>query len=225
MHVPDHYLDPTTSVVTGVIAVAGLTHAYVTMRHERPSDDRVPMAALVATAVFAGQMVNFPISDGTSGHLLGGALAAILVGPATAAICLTGVLLVQAVAFGDGGIAALGTNVTLMALVGVVAGWLAFRGALAMLPCSRFSVPLAAAVAGCLSVPASAMAFTGLFAFGGHATSSLGDIAMAMLGWHSVIGVVEGLITGLLIAVVLAVRPDLVLGADRHERRSVQVVG
>ena len=87
------------------------------------------MAGLVAAFVFAAQMINFPVGAGTSGHLLGGALAAVLVGPWTAVLCLSVVLLVQALLMADGGITALGTNVTLMGLVGVAVGWLVFLAA------------------------------------------------------------------------------------------------
>ena len=101
----------------------------------RELDDRTaPMAGLVATFVFAGQMMNFPVGAGTSGHLLGGALAAVLVGPWTAVLCVSVVLLVQALFMADGGITALGTNITLMALVGVGVGWLVFRAVQAVLP-------------------------------------------------------------------------------------------
>src|SRR3546814_8669267 len=109
MHVPDGFLDAPTSVATGVIAVAGVAVALRGARHEL--DDRTaPLAGLVATFVFAGQMINFPVAGGTSGHLLGGVLAAVLAGPYTAVLCISVVLLVQALLMADGGITALGTN-------------------------------------------------------------------------------------------------------------------
>ena len=116
MHVPDGFLNLGTSAATGVVATAAVALALRGARREL--DDRTaPLAGLVATFVFAAQMVNFPIAAGTSGHLLGGALAAVLVGPYTATLCITVVLLVQALLFADGGLTALGTNVTLMAVV------------------------------------------------------------------------------------------------------------
>src|SRR5215218_6316535 len=133
MHVPDGFLDAPTSVATGVLAAAGVAIALRGARREL--DDRTaPMAGLVATFVFAGQMMNFPVGAGTSGHLLGGALAAVLAGPFTAVLCLSVVLLVQSLLLADGGITALGTNITLMALVAVVTGWLVFRTVQAVLP-------------------------------------------------------------------------------------------
>ena len=136
-------------------------------------DDRVaPLAGLVATFVFAAQMINFPVAGGTSGHLLGGALAAVLVGPWTATLCVTVVLLVQALVFADGGLTALGTNITLMALVGVWVGWGVFAMARAVLPSRGGSVPVAAAVGALVSVPAAAAVFAGLFLVGGTAPVS-----------------------------------------------------
>jgi cobalt/nickel transport system permease protein len=125
MHVPDGFLDAPTSAATFAIAVPAVGLAL--WRARRELDDRTaPMAGLVAAFVFAGQMITFPVGLGTSGHLLGGALAAVLVGPASATLCLCVVLLVQALLMADGGLTALGTNITLMALIGVLTGWLVF---------------------------------------------------------------------------------------------------
>ena len=168
MHVPDGFLDVPTSVATGAVAAAGVGLALRGARREL--DDRTaPMAGLVATFVFATQMLNFPVGAGTSGHLLGGALAAVLVGPWTGVLCLSVVLLVQALLFADGGITALGTNITLMGIVGVGVGWLVFVLVQKVLPKRTSLVPVAAGLAGLVSVPAAALAFVGLFAVGGQA--------------------------------------------------------
>jgi cobalt/nickel transport system permease protein len=214
MHVPDGFLDAPTSVATGVVAAAGVSVALRAARREL--DDRTaPLAGLVAAFVFATQMLNFPVGAGTSGHLLGGALAAVLVGPWTAVLCLSTVLLVQCLLFADGGITALGTNVTLMALVGVGAGWVGFSLLRRVLPRRPGSVPAAAGVAALVSVPVTALAFTGLYAVGGEAPVPLGSLATAMVGWHTVIGLGEAAITFLAVSSLVAVRPDLVHGA-RH---------
>lgn len=212
MHVPDGFLDAPTSVATGVVAVAGVAVALRKARSEL--DDRTaPMAGLVAAFVFAGQMVNFPVGAGTSGHLLGGALAAVLVGPWTGALCISVVLMVQALLMADGGITALGTNVVLMALVGCFVGYAVFRGVRALLPRHLGSVAPAAAVGALVSVPGAAAVFTGLFAVGGNADVDVRAVLVAMLGWHSVIGVGEAIVTGLVVGAVCASRPDLVYGA------------
>ena len=212
MHVPDGFFDVATSVATGAVAAAGVAVALRRARYEL--DDRTaPMAGLVATFVFAGQMMNFPVGAGTSGHLLGGALAAVLAGPWTAVLCISVVLFVQALFMADGGITALGTNITLMALVGVAVGWLVFRGLRAVLP-KRLSVVAPAAALGALaSVPAAAAVFTLLFSVGGTAPIDTGTVLAAMLAWHTVIGLGEAVITGLVVAGVVAARPDLCYGA------------
>ena len=212
MHVPDGFLDTPTSVATGVVAAAGVAVALRGARREL--DDRTaPMAGLVAAFVFAAQMITFPVGPGTSGHLLGGALAAVLVGPCTGALCLAVVMLVQALLFADGGITALGTNITLFAVVGVGVGWLAFRLFRGLLPKRLPMVSVAAGLAAFVSVPVTALAFVGLFAVGGQAPVPLGALATAMLGWHVLIGIGEALITMVVVSSVVAARPDLVLGA------------
>lgn len=212
MHVPDGFLDAPTSIATGVVAAGAVGLALRKARAEL--DDRTaPMAGLAAAFIFAGQMMNFPVAGGTSGHLLGGALAAVLVGPWTGALCISVVLFVQALVMADGGLTALGTNVVLMAVVGLAVGYLVFRGVLLVLPRRVSSVPVAAGVGALLSVPAAAAAFTLLFAIGGTADIGIGKVLGAMLGVHAVIGIGEALITGLVVSAVVASRPDLVYGA------------
>jgi cobalt/nickel transport system permease protein len=214
MHVPDGFLDAPTSVATGVVAAAGIAVALRRARHEL--DDRTaPLAGLVATFVFATQMLNFPVASGTSGHLLGGALAAVLVGPATALLCMSVVFLVQCLLFADGGITALGTNILLMGIVTVVVGWLVFRVAQSVLPRRLSMVAPAAGVAALVSVPVAALAFVGLYAVGGTVDLPLGSLATAMVGVHTLIGIGEAVITLLAVGSIVAVRPDLVHGARR----------
>ena len=225
MHVPDGFLDAPTSVATGLVAAAGVGLA-LRKAHNELDDRTAPMAGLVAAFVFAGQMINFPVGAGTSGHLLGGALAAVLVGPWTAALCISVVLLVQALFMADGGITALGTNITLMGLVAVGVGWLVFKAARAMLPKTLASVPIAAAVGALLSVPVAATFFTMLFALGGTVPVETGDVLAVMVGWHTLIGLGEAVITGLVVSAVIASRPDLVHGAaDLIEARELEIRG
>lgn len=212
MHVPDGFLDAPTSIATGVVAVTAVGVALRKARGEL--DDRTaPMAGLVATFVFAAQMMNFPVGLGTSGHLLGGALAAVLVGPWTALLAVSVVLIVQSLLLADGGITALGTNISLMAVIGVVVGWLAFRGLQRLMPKRLGLVPVLAGVGALVSVPVAALGFVGLFAVGGTAPVPLAGLTTAMLGWHVLIGLGEAAITGLVVASVIALRPDLVHGA------------
>lgn len=212
MHVPDGFLDAATSVGTGVVATAGVAVALRKAREEL--DERAaPLAGLTAAFVFAAQMINFPVGVGTSGHLMGGALAAVLVGPWTAVLVMSVVLLIQALLFADGGLTALGTNVTLIGLVTVVVGWLVARSLLAVLPRRPASVVPAATAGALLSVPAAAAVFVVLFTIGGSAGLPLGTLTATMVGWHTLIGIGEALITGLTVSAVVAVRPDLVFAA------------
>ena len=223
MHVPDGFLDAPTSVATGAVAAAGLAVALRGARREL--DDRTaPLAGLVATFVFATQMLNFPVAAGTSGHLLGGALAAVLVGPWTGLLCMSVVFVVQSLLFADGGITALGTNIVLMGMVTVGVGWLVFRVAQTLLPKRVSMVAPAAAAAALVSVPAAALVFVLLFEVGGTVDIPLGSLMAAMVGVHTLIGVGEAVITFLAVASITAVRPDLVHGARRVLARRELVV-
>ncbi|PWW23239.1 cobalt/nickel transport system permease protein [Geodermatophilus normandii] len=217
MHVPDGFLDAPTSVATGVVAAGTVALALRGARREL--DERTaPLAGLTAAFVFAVQMVNFPVGAGTSGHLIGGALTAVLVGPWTAVLCTTVVLVVQAVLFADGGITALGTNVTLMGLVAVGVGYGVSRLLLSVLPRTRGGLLAAAGAGAFVSVPAAALVFVALFAAGGVADVPLGAVAAAMGGVHVLIGIGEAVITVAVLAAVLSVRPDLVHGAAHLHR-------
>ena len=212
MHVPDGFLNAPTSVVTGAVATGAVLLALRKSRDEL--DERtVPLAGLVAAFIFAVQMINFPVGVGTSGHLMGGALAAVLVGPWTGVLCVSVVLIVQALLFADGGLSALGTNITLMAVVTVAVGWGVTRVVMAILPKRLSSVPPAAFVGALLSVPAAAAVFVVLYAVGGAVDLSLGALLATMVGWHILIGIGEAFITATTVGAVVAVRPDLVYAA------------
>lgn len=224
MHVPDGFLDLPTSIATGAIAAAGLAVALPLARRENADGRKAPMIGIVTTVIFAAQMINFPVSAGTSGHLLGGALAAVLLGPGTGFICLSVILIVQAFVFGDGGVTALGTNITLMGAVAIMVGWVAFRGGVAVLPRRRSSVVVASALGAFVSVPAAAAAFALLFAVGGSASVSVELVFSGMVGWHTLIGIGEAVITAVVVGAISAVRPDLVnvLGPRTAEARTAK---
>ncbi|MEU4052981.1 energy-coupling factor ABC transporter permease [Streptomyces olivaceus] len=212
MHVPDGFINAPTSAVTGVVAAGAVAVSLRGARREL--DERTaPLAGLVAAFIFAVQMLNFPVAAGTSGHLLGGALAAILVGPYTGVLCVSVVLLMQGILFADGGLTALGVNITDMAIVTTVVAYALFRGLVKVLPRTRRSVTVASFVAALVSVPAAALAFTFLYWIGGTTDVAIGKVATAMIGVHVLIGVGEAAITALTVGAVVAVRPDLVYGA------------
>ncbi|WP_217246414.1 energy-coupling factor ABC transporter permease [Streptomyces sp. AC602_WCS936] len=218
MHVPDGFIDAPTSAVTGVVAAGAIAVSLRGARREL--DERTaPLAGLVAAFIFAVQMLNFPVAAGTSGHLLGGALAAILVGPYTGVLCVSVVLLMQGILFADGGLTALGVNITDMAIVTTVVAYALFRGLVKVLPRTRRSVTVASFVAALVSVPAAALAFTFLYWIGGTTDVAIGKVATAMIGVHVLIGIGEAAITALTVGAVIAVRPDLVYGARGLQQR------
>ncbi|MET8902457.1 MULTISPECIES: energy-coupling factor ABC transporter permease [unclassified Streptomyces] len=218
MHVPDGFINAPTSAVTGVVAAGAIAVSLRGARREL--DERTaPLAGLVAAFIFAVQMLNFPVAAGTSGHLLGGALAAILVGPFTGVLCVSVVLLMQGILFADGGLTALGVNITDMAIVTTVVAYALFRGLVKVLPRTRRSVTVASFVAALVSVPAAALAFTLLYWIGGTTDIAIGKVATAMVGVHVLIGIGEAAITALTVGAVIAVRPDLVYGARGLQQR------
>ncbi|MFH7597548.1 energy-coupling factor ABC transporter permease [Streptomyces racemochromogenes] len=212
MHVPDGFIDAPVSVAAGVAATAAVAVSLRGARREL--DERTaPLAGLVAAFIFAVQMLNFPVAAGTSGHLLGGALAAILVGPYTGVLCVSVVLLMQGILFADGGLTALGVNILNMAVVTVLVSYAVFRVLLRLLPSGRRSVTTAAFAGALLSVPGAAVMFTLLYALGGTTDVPIGKVFTAMAGVHVLIGIGEALITAATVGAVIAVRPDLVHGA------------
>jgi len=218
VHVPDGFIDAPISAATAVVAAGAIAVSLRGARREL--DERTaPLAGLVAAFIFAVQMLNFPVAAGTSGHLLGGALAAILVGPYTGVLCVSVVLLMQGILFADGGLTALGVNITDMAITTTVVAYAVFRGLVKVLPRTRRSITAASFTAALLSVPAAALVFTLLYSLGGTTDVSLTKVATAMIGVHLLIGVGEAAITALTVGAVIAVRPDLVHGARGLEQR------
>lgn len=215
MHVPDGFVDGPTSVAAGVAAGAALALCLRRSGGEDP-ESRVAMTGLVAAFVFAAQMLNFPVAGGTSGHLLGGLLAAVLVGPWLGALAMAVVVLVQCLLFADGGITALGLNIVNLALVPTWAAYGVFLLARRALPRTRRGVLAAAAVAAGSSVVLASMAFLLEYALGGTSPVGVRTIAGPVLGVHVLIGVGEAVITVLVLGAVLAARPDLVYGATNR---------
>ena len=208
MHMSDGIVNAPTSVIFGLVAVLGL--AVCVARARGDLDDRTaPMAGLVAAFVFAVQMLNFPILPGVSGHLLGGALCAILVGPYVGAICVSIVLLLQALLFADGGLSALGTNITNMALIGTFVGYGVAVALRRVATRSRGGLVVVAFVAAWVNTVVASLGFVLEYAIGGQGLA-LGTVFGLMTGFHALIGIGEGIITALTVGAVAAVRPDLV---------------
>ena len=216
MHITDGFIDLPTSAVVGLLAVGGTAIALKKAKNEL--DDRTaPMAGLTAVFIFAVQMLNFPVAAGTSGHLLGGALATVLVGPYAASLALTVVLGIQALLFADGGLSALGLNIFNMSILGVATSYLVFIIARKILPKVRGSIPLAAGIAAFFSVPVAATGFAIQYAIGGTGTAPASTVFAAMFSTHVLIGIGEAVITVLTVTAIMATRSDLVYGWSAAE--------
>lgn len=212
MHVPDGFINAGVSLGAGVVSAGGIGLA-LRKAADSLEERQAPLAGLVAAFVFAVQMLNFPVAAGTSGHLLGGVLAGVLVGPWAGAICIALVLMVQALFFADGGLSALGLNVLNMGVLGGLGGYAIFAALRGVLPKARPMIVVASAIAAGLSVVLASVGFFVEYALGGVGDASLTAVFAAMVGVHTLIGVGEAVITGLTVSAVLAVRPDLVHGA------------
>ncbi|MEU7996152.1 energy-coupling factor ABC transporter permease [Micromonospora sp. NPDC049060] len=212
MHISNGIVDGPVAAVFAAVALLAMT--FCVLRGRRDLDDRLaPMAGLVAAFIFAVQMLNFPIfTAGVSGHLLGGALAAMLVGPWVGALCVAVVLVVQALVFGDGGVAMLGLNITNMAVLGTAAAYLLIALLLRVLPRTPAGLGVTAFVSALVSVVVASMGFVLQYQLGGTTDlgGNLGGLAGTMAGVHLLIGIGEGLITATTVVTVAKVRPDLV---------------
>ncbi|NES95713.1 MAG: cobalt transporter [Desertifilum sp. SIO1I2] len=216
MHIPDGFVSPPVAAVTSVATVASVALALVRSR-DALGGRRAPLVGLTTAFIFAAQMVNFPVAGGTSGHLLGGTLAAIVLGsPWAGTLCITTVLLIQAVLFADGGITALGANALNMAVIGVWVGWGLTQVLQRLLGGSKGRLPLAAGIAAALSVIPAAIACAIELILSGTAPANL--VLPAMTGVHILIGIGEGIITGGVLAYLANVRPDLLPGEQPQLR-------
>jgi len=206
MHIPDGFLDLPTALATGAMASAGVGVALWQAKRTLPAR-RVPLLGVTAAFVFAAQMLNFPVAAGTSGHLVGGVLAAALLGPSAAVIVMTCVLVLQCFLFQDGGASALGANIFNMAIVGGAGGYAIYAST------RRFAgglrgVVFGAAFAGWCSTVLAAVCCAGELALSGRVAWRV--VFPAMAGVHMLIGLGEGIITALIVVAVARARPELV---------------
>jgi len=213
MHIPDGFLDAKTLAITGALSATGLVVAARQVSRRLPPN-KIPLMGLGAAFVFAAQMINFPVAGGTSGHLLGGVLTAVLLGPGAAAIVIACVLVVQALLFSDGGLLALGANIFNMAFVSTIGGWFIYQ-LVARLSRGLSGQIAAVFFAAWCSVLLAALACAGELSFSG--TVLPGVVFPAMTGAHLLIGMGEGLITSLVILAIHRTRPDLLQAGWRSQ--------
>jgi cobalt/nickel transport system permease protein len=216
VHIPDGYINLATSAGTAVVAVGGLWAA-LKQTGRRLAEKQIPLAGLTAAFIFALQMLNFPVAAGTSGHVLGGALAAVLLGPSMGILVVAVVVIVQALVLADGGASALGLNILNMAIVTALAGWGVFRWLMKLLPKTTASAVGATMVAGWVSMIVSSTLFVIEYAIGGQGGAPVGTVFAAMTGVHALVGIGEGLISAVVVGAVLGVRSDLVRGTADME--------
>ncbi|MEY3256866.1 MAG: hypothetical protein RLZZ29_2001 [Cyanobacteriota bacterium] len=212
MHIPDGFISVPVAAATSLASGAAL---FVSFGRSQTAFGvrRAPVLGLTTAFIFAAQMINFPVAGGTSGHLCGGALAAIMLGsPWAAMLCIATVLIIQAVLFADGGITALGANIFNLGVISVWVAWFLTQTLQRLLGGSKGRLPLAAGIAAGVSVVAAAIACAIQLALSGTAPANI--VLPAMTGVHILIGVGEGLITGGVIAYLAAARPDLLPGEE-----------
>jgi cobalt/nickel transport system permease protein len=203
MHIPDGFLSLTVSIVCWIITIMTLGIA-ISKTNKSLGERQIPLMGVMAAFIFAAQMINFPVAGGTSGHLLGGALAAILLGPWAAMIVMTAVIAVQALLFQDGGLLVMGANILNMGLLTVTVGYGLYRSV------SNRSNPVklaAAGIAAWLAVMTAALITS--FELWLSGTSQLQVVIPAMLGVHTLIGLGEAFITVSALTFILKTRPDL----------------
>lgn len=204
MHLFDTLVNAPVAASSSALAAGAFAYASYRSRRTLPRS-RTPMLGLSAAFIFAAQMLNFPIPGGASGHLLGAALAAVLLGPSAAIVAMSAVVILQCFLFADGGVSTLGANVFNMAVVGVVVAYACYRGATALLGKSR--APIAAGIAAWCSVVVASAICGGQIALSGHGSPAV--VIGGMVGIHAIIGIGEAVITTMVLTALQKARPDL----------------
>lgn len=204
MHIPDGFLDIKT--VASTYTAAGAAGAYAVSKTKRIlGEEKVPLLGVVAAFVFAAQMVNFPVFSGTSGHLMGGVLSALLVGPWAGFLVMASVLIVQALVFSDGGLTALGANIFNMGFIGTICAYWIYVFLQKIIKNKNVSVFISAWA----SVFLASLAVAVELSLSGYVSLKLSLVAMGTV--HALIGIGEGLITIGIIKSISMVRPDLLV--------------
>jgi cobalt/nickel transport system permease protein len=204
LHIPDGFLSVGVSIVFWILTIITLGLA-ISKTNKALGEKQIPLMGVMAAFIFAAQMINFPVAGGTSGHLLGGALAAIVLGPWAGMLVMTAVIAVQALLFQDGGLLVMGANIFNMGLVTAAIGYGLYRGVSGQSRAVKLSV---VGVAAWLSVMAGALLTALQLWLSG--TSQLQIVIPAMLGVHALIGIGEALITVFALSFILQTRPDLI---------------
>jgi len=206
MHIPDGFLNIATVATTYVVSAGGVGNA-VRIANKKLGEKEVPLMGILAAFIFAAQMLNFPIAGGTSGHLIGAALAAILLGPWVGVLIMSCVLIAQSLIFQDGGLLALGANIFNMGIVASFSSYYIYRLFTSLLGNGKRGTLVGGFAGAWCSVFLASIVCAIELAVSG--ASPMGVVLPAMAGLHALIGIGEGLITGAVLSLVLATRADL----------------
>ncbi len=213
LHIPDGFLNLPVTLVTWLFAI-GLVGLCLNRVQSEYQERTVPVMGVCAAFIFAAQMINFPIPGGTSGHLLGGTLAGVLLGPWAGSLVLTVVFIVQAVLFQDGGITVLGANIFNMGLVGTFGGYYLYQAIRKALGWNSWGgIGAGTAIAAWTSVVVAAIICA--IQLGLSETVPLNVSLAAMASWHLLIGIGEAVITTIAVSFIYRTRPDLIYKAPR----------
>ena len=211
MHIPDGFLSVAVSILLWIVSIIVIGYALKRVGKDL-GERQVPMMGVLAAAIFAGQMLNFPVAGGTSGHLMGAAIVTILLGPWAAIVVMTTVVGVQALIFQDGGLLVMGANIFNMGIIGVLVSYFVYRSFLRLSGGRRWGLFIGGFTAAWLSIVLSALAVALQLALSGISPANLAIPAMG--GIHALIGIGEGLITVGTLAFLRSARGDL-LHVDR----------
>jgi cobalt/nickel transport system permease protein len=214
MHIPDGFLSGGVASLLWLLAILAVANA-LRVADAELDESRVPLLGVIAAFIFAVQMLNFPVAGGTSGHLLGATLAAVLLGPWIACLVMAVVLVTQCFAFADGGVSALGANTVNMGVLGALLAGYLIKTVTPLLPNSRGAFLGTVGITAWLAVMVGAAATSVELALSG--TVPLATVLPAMLGVHALIGIGEAVITVAAVSAVLVSRPDLVALGRFHE--------
>jgi cobalt/nickel transport system permease protein len=222
MHIPDGFLSTLVSIILWVISI--IVVGYALKRVGKDLGERqVPLMGVLAATIFAGQMLNFTVTGGTSGHLLGAAIAVILLGPWAAVIIMTCVVSIQALVFQDGGVLALGANIFNMAVVGVAVSYFVYTSLRKLLGDKPWAIFASGAAAAWLSIVIASLAAALELAFSGTSPANISVPAMG--GIHALIGIGEALITVGALASLYSARRDLIEGGSAVPKGGAAVWG
>ena len=211
MHIPDGFLSVPVSILLWVVSIIVIGYALKRVTADL-GERQVPMMGVMAASIFAGQMLNFAVAGGTSGHLIGAAIATILLGPWAAMLVLTCVVSIQALIFQDGGLLVLGSNIFNMAIIAVTVSYMTYRSVQKLAKGQSWGIFVGGFIAAWLSVEVAALATALELATSGTSPANIAILAMG--GIHAVIGIGEGLITVGALAFIYATRRDLLKAGE-----------